>query len=187
MSGRQRVATIRELAVLLDMKERQLYRWSKEPGWPAASKDGYDVEACRRYAEARSMAGRKKPARPRETVEESDGATSATETLRRVRAAKAAVELQKLKGTLVSRDQVEAMLVARQKAHRDALLLLSHRVSGWFEAEAQKEVDEQDLPFEQRAMALRVVQSVASRCRRVMEDEARELLMAFATASGVST
>src|ERR1051326_4469132 len=137
------VTSRKEAAQQLDVTERQLGNWKKEPGFPDCSQ-GYDLDAIRKWRETNARKGSKEGKLLRRLK-----AAGLRQQLRIRRAEADRIERRELEaqGNILNRDVYELFLIESQQKARDRLLrlpkLLCANLPAKFHRTLQAEADKE--------------------------------------------
>jgi phage terminase Nu1 subunit (DNA packaging protein) len=124
------VKTIEEVARIMDVNWRTVYRWKRE-GMPVTKDGYYDLDEIKRWYDGRSGS----------IDEETEGKIYWETKLRKYKASLLELELKKVTGELLLRDEVEKGRIARIIAVKRAFLALPTRLAPVLAMKEPREIE----------------------------------------------
>ena len=124
------VKTIEEVAKIMEVNWRTVYRWKRE-GMPVTKDGYYDLEEIKRWHDGRSGT----------TDEETEGKFYWETKLRKYKASLLELELKRVTGELLPRDEVEKGRIARIIAVKRAFLALPTRLAPVLAMKEPREIE----------------------------------------------
>lgn len=122
------VKTAVDVAKVMDVSERTVYRWRND-GMPVTKDGYYDLEKIRVWFEAREASGN------------TEGKAFWEEKIRKYKATLLELELKKVTGELVSRDEVERGRIVRVIAIKRSFLALPTRLAPVLSMKEPREIE----------------------------------------------